>query len=114
MLLRTCSRSAKQAWRDAHWEEESQKYHEMRELSHTLPLGGKLRFEMTDAGRNSLRCTMFRSSLFKNRDSIFCVVYLFLAVSLLWLVFFLDQSQALVLSSGVGRVAASECDLTTS
>ena len=44
----------------------------------------------------------------------FVPVYLFLAVSLLWLVLFLDQSQALVLSSGVGRVAASECDLTTS
>ena len=25
MLLRTCSRSAKHAWRDAHWEEDLQK-----------------------------------------------------------------------------------------
>ena len=81
MLLRTCSRSAKQAWRDAHWEEESQKYHEIRDLSHTLPLGGKLRFEMRDAGRNSLRCTMFRSSLFKNRDSIFVLFIYFLLLA---------------------------------
>ncbi|MBR3877593.1 MAG: hypothetical protein IKJ23_05370 [Bacteroidaceae bacterium] len=54
---------------------ESQQYHEIRDLSHTLPLGGKLRFEMTDACMNSFRCTMFRSSLFKKRDSVFvCIV----------------------------------------
>ena len=49
---------------------ESQKYHEIRDLSHRLPLGGKLRFEMTDACRNSFRYTMFRSLLFAKRVSI--------------------------------------------
>ena len=38
-------------------DEESQQYREMGDLSHSSPLGGELRFEMTCTRMNSLRCT---------------------------------------------------------